>query len=721
MKTVITLLFLLPFALFSQQPEMSQKSQLDLAFIKRNVQSIKKGDKDLIRELPVMEINGHQYVSFIGKLRDGITTVSIPQGVIIGRGAGKVRSVRVRLDMLHRISELTQVHYLELAGKIQPTLDKIPFDTRVDSVHAGINLPHPYTGKNVIIGVNDWGFDYTSPMFYDTLLQNTRILAAWDQFKRSGIKPQGFNYGAEYSSPSDLLTAQSDTSNQLSYSTHATHVSGIAGGSGAGVISKGVAFESEFLFTTILVDEAAAIDSWYWMYEKAQGYGKRLVVNMSWGLYHFGTCDGTSLLSQAIGELTDLGVLFVSSAGNNGGVNFHFQRTFNNDSIKSRVAFFNYAQHDSLWGQSLHGWGEVGKNFEVKIQLRSTNNVFLGETAYFSTQMNGYDEGFVVVNTNDTVWYNISAQETHPQNLKPTVRFRVKNKNTNIWVELVVKATEGTIHFWNLVELSTNGGNWGMPFMSGGAGYISGDDKYGIGEPTAADDCITVASHSAAYLHSNGVTVVGGNRSAFSSIGPRNDGVLKPEISAPGSSVLSSISSFTDDTYTTEASVNFQGRTYDFGRLSGTSMSSPVVTGICALVWEVNPYLSPRQVKQIIIETARQDNRTGVIPPEGNVMWGYGKVNAMRAVNAALNFVGTEDIVTENEKKWDVFPNPATSTISINGFGMKENVQMIDVSGKSTQLDETKDTWSVTGYVPGIYVLRIVSNNKVYQKKVVVR
>ena len=721
MKTVITLLFILPLTLFSQQPQMSQKSQSDLMFIKRNIRSIEKGDKTLIRELPVMEINGHQYVSFIGKLRDGVTSISSPEGIIIGKGTGKVRSVRVRLDLLHKISELTQVKYLELAGKIQPTLDKIPFDTRVDSVHAGINLPRPYTGKNVIIGVNDWGFDYTSPMFYDTLLQNTRILAAWDQFKRSGTKPQNFNYGTEYSSPSELLTAQSDTSNQLSYSTHATHVAGIAGGSGAGVISKGVAFESEFLFTTILVDEAAAMDSWYWMYEKAQGYGKRLVVNMSWGLYHFGTCDGTSLLSQAIEELTDLGVLFVSSAGNNGGVNFHFQRTFNNDSIKSRVAFFNYAQHDSLWGQSLHGWGETGKNFEVKIQLRNTNNVFLGETAYFSTQMNAYDEGFLVVNTNDTVWYNISAQEAHPQNLKPTVRFRVKNTNTNIWVELVVKATEGTVHFWNLVELSTNGGNWGMPFMSGGAGYISGDDTYGIGEPTAADDCLTVAAHSAAYLHPNGVTVVGGARSGFSSVGPRNDGVLKPEISAPGSLVLSSISSFTDDSYTAETSVNFQGRTYDFARLSGTSMSSPVVTGICALVWEVNPYLSPRQVKEIIIETARQDNRTGVIPAEGSVMWGYGKVNAMRAVSAALNFVGTEDVVLDNGKQWDVFPNPASSTVSVSGFETKENVQIIDVSGKSIQLDVTKDTWPVTGYVPGIYVLRVVSNNKVYQKKIIIQ
>ena len=33
-------------------------------------------------------------------------------------------------------------------------------------------------------------------MFYDTLLQNTRILAAWDQFKTSGPNPSGLDAGA---------------------------------------------------------------------------------------------------------------------------------------------------------------------------------------------------------------------------------------------------------------------------------------------------------------------------------------------------------------------------------------------------------------------------------------------------------------------------------------------------------------------------------------------
>ncbi len=721
MKFLATLLIIIPIVLFGQQPEMSQKSQQDLTFIKRNSGLIIKETPEILAELPVVKLNGEYYVSFLGSLRENTSLNDLPESVIVGKGTGKIRSVRIKLNALNSISELMQFEYLELAGKINPKLDKVLGDTRADSVHAGYNLPQSFTGKDVLIGVNDWGFDYTSPMFYDTLLQNSRILAAWDQFKQSGPNPQDYSYGTEYNTISSLLAAQSDTSNQLSYSTHGTHVAGITGGSGAGVISKGLAFESKFLFTTILVDEAAALDSWNWMYEKSVQEQKRLVINMSWGLYHFGTNDGTSLLSQAITDFTNQGVLFVSSAGNNGDVNFHFERTFNNDSIKSRVSFYNYALHDSLWGQSLHGWGEIGNNFEVKLQFKNTAGIVLGETNYYSTGMNGFDQDYLILNTADTVWFDIAAQSSHPQNSRPTVRFRVKKKQIAIILDLVVKANTGKVHFWNLVELTTNGGNWGMPFSAQGNGYIAGNNLYGIGEPACADDAITIASHVAKYLHTNGTTWIGGDRSTFSSIGPRYDEVRKPDVSAPGSGVLSSISSFTDDTYTTVTSTTFQGRTYNFARFSGTSMASPVVAGVCALIWEANPYLSPRQVKLIIIESALEDNKTGIIPDEGSTSWGFGKVNALFAVQKALTVVGVENEAKNQKTEWSIYPNPSNSSISVNGFNKLEYVHLIDVTGKEIILDETKRTWEIDSYKPGVYLLRIISEGKVYQKKVVIQ
>ena len=109
----------------------------------------------------------------------------------------------------------------------------------------------------------------------------------------------------------------------------------------------------QFLFVTFLVDEGAVLDAWEWMYQKSVEEGKRLVVNMSWGLYHLGSLDGNSILSSAISAYTDLGVVFVNSGGNNGNVNFHLKHSFNQDTIASRIEFYSYSANPNMWGQSI--------------------------------------------------------------------------------------------------------------------------------------------------------------------------------------------------------------------------------------------------------------------------------------------------------------------------------------------------------------------------------
>ena len=80
-------------------------------------------------------------------------------------------------------------------AEAQVMLHRAAPDGRVDSVRMAIDLPHEFTGKDVIIGVTDWGFDYTHPVFYDTGMVNYRVLRAWDQFKESGPAPAGSHTG----------------------------------------------------------------------------------------------------------------------------------------------------------------------------------------------------------------------------------------------------------------------------------------------------------------------------------------------------------------------------------------------------------------------------------------------------------------------------------------------------------------------------------------------
>lgn len=62
--------------------------------------------------------------------------------------------------------------------------------------------PTPFTGKDIIIGIVDFGLDFTLDDFRDT--SGTRILSIWDQGLNPGSgeqSPVNFGYGVEYSKP----------------------------------------------------------------------------------------------------------------------------------------------------------------------------------------------------------------------------------------------------------------------------------------------------------------------------------------------------------------------------------------------------------------------------------------------------------------------------------------------------------------------------------------
>jgi subtilisin family serine protease len=667
-----------------------------------------------LERYPITKIKQNFYFSFLGKINQQFNPQNLSGlGVIVGKPIGSVVSIKVPLNQLATITSLPGLESMQIAAKVENLLDKAIIDIRADSTHAGIGLPEGYTGKDVYIGVTDWGFDYTSPMFYDTTLSESRIIAAWDQFKTSGPSPNGFNYGTEYTSPQTLLAAESDTSNIYNYSSHGTHVAGIAAGSGAGLAYRGVAFESKLLFVTFTFNVASVLDAWEWMYQKALADGKRLVINMSWGIYHFGTLDGTSLLSQAITAYTDLGVIFVNSGGNNGNVNFHLKKTFSNDVLKSKIDFYDYNANANMWGQSIHSWGEVGNNFSNGIIVTNSAGLVLVESPYYATNNTpSYIDTFLVAGL-DTVWYNISAEALHPLNNKPQMRLRVKNTNTSLKILLKSIADTGIVHYWNLTELTNGVGNWGMPFSTSGSGTSAGNNLNGISEPACSDDVITVAAYATQYSAANG-SLVGGGIASFSSIGPRYDGTMKPDISAPGVAIMSSISSFTNAAYTSMGSVNFNGRTYHFAKFSGTSMSCPMVAGVAALILDANPYLSARQVKEIIMETARQDNITGIIPAEGSPRWGAGRVNAYAAVKLALQTIGLEE--PANDLMWSVFPNPVANELHFTIVEeLPKQAEIINLNGQANLRAIINGKLNVSDLSPGNYFIRLQIKGKIEQ------
>ncbi|MFT5149584.1 MAG: minor extracellular serine protease Vpr, partial [Flavobacteriales bacterium] len=200
MRNSLLILVVLFCFQFSAQVKISQNCKADIQVISKDFKANGGETSEEVKsKYAISVLNGVEYVSLLAEVDDSFNSGEMENSnLIIGAEILDIVSLKIPLENLEEIYNVPGILTLQLAGKIISDLDRVRFDTRVDSVHAGINLPQAYTGQDVLIGITDWGFDYSSPMFYDTLLQETRILAAWDQFKNSGPSPDNYDYGTEY-------------------------------------------------------------------------------------------------------------------------------------------------------------------------------------------------------------------------------------------------------------------------------------------------------------------------------------------------------------------------------------------------------------------------------------------------------------------------------------------------------------------------------------------
>ena len=82
----------------------------------------------------------------------------------------KTKSVALISSPIDQIEALTQFQFIErieIATQDFPTLDSSIRLTKTGLVHQGIDLDRAYFGEGVIVGVVDYGFDFTHPMFLD--------------------------------------------------------------------------------------------------------------------------------------------------------------------------------------------------------------------------------------------------------------------------------------------------------------------------------------------------------------------------------------------------------------------------------------------------------------------------------------------------------------------------------------------------------------------------
>ena len=677
-----------------------------------------KVEKDLFpQRFSLQTIDGVEYISLVAKVVADTPNEEIEKmGCKVRSRSGNILSIRAEVGALEKLVKSEKIIEIDAARKVGvPELKDAVKDVNADYVHQGLDIPFGLNGEGVIVGVADWGFDYTHPVFYDTLMQNYRIIGAWDQFRTAGNPPAGFDYGVELTTMEDLLAAECDTNNIYDKGYHGTHVASIAAGAGAGTDYRGVAFGSELLFGTWLVDEANVMDTYVWMKNVAKERNKRLVINNSWGVYSFGYMDGTSMLDEFIENMSNEdSVVFVSSAGNNGNTQFHLKAVFEEqDTVRSEFKF-DLPQSSSrhYWGETVSLAGDSLANFSAKIEIYSKEWNLLYESEFLSADGSVIPETVVALSDTDSLIYRASSRLG--TNARPLMDWEVgfTNHNTTCHAVLVIAAPQGIVHAWNIACLTTGVGNWGLPFVWHTAGYIAGDSEYAVSEPGLGQGVITVAAHKAGKRNSSAPS----NIASFSSYGPNLFEWLKPEISAPGQLVVSAISSFATEPPTPKTTVEFNGKEYPFATLSGTSMSSPMVSGIVALILQANPNLTPLQIKEVLTSTARADAYTEEVP---NYVWGYGKADAYQAVKKAIQLVGIDQLQVENNIT--LFPNPVKNTLFIDASNQDYELQYLtDLTGKRIMdLQGKKDKINLSNLKSGVYFLQMKINSKTLNLRVI--
>ncbi|WP_144697903.1 S8 family serine peptidase [Fictibacillus phosphorivorans] len=120
----------------------------------------------------------------------------------------------------------------------------------------------------------------------------------------------------------------------------------------------------------------------------------------------------------------------------------------------------------------------------------------------------------------------------------------------------------------------------------------------------------------------------GDRLAAFSSRGPaRQTYDMKPEVTAPGVAVLSTVPSYMVNP------ANQANYDYAYSRYSGTSMAAPHTAGIAALMLDANPDLEPEDVKTILMNTADPLNGDYSVFEVG-----AGRVDPYQAVYSGTSF-----------------------------------------------------------------------------------
>ncbi|HTA28051.1 MAG TPA: S8/S53 family peptidase [Bacteroidia bacterium] len=569
-------------------------------------------------------------------------------------------------------------------------------------------LSQAYTGKGVVMGFIDTGIDYRHPDFIDPS-GHSRVKFYWDQNQPIGVyTPLPYGYGQAWTGAEIDADLANDTAAYDDFG-HGSNVAGAAVSNGrANGQEIGGCPDADIIFVALNFNSSSPTiltDAVNYIYTTAASLNEPCVINASLGDYN-GSHDGLDLQALMIDTMImakQPGRYFIAAAGNAGTIPFHLH-----DSIPtladSTCTWFPYdAGNRNVDIQLFADVADFNNvDFAIECDKVSTGSYSKRARSAFANISSVGAPTYLKNAAGDTLAkIQYYAQTYYPGNYSLEIVITT-DSNSSAYKWLLVTKGQGRFDSWDLYSaadiVDTTGLMLSQTTFPEMKHYVMPDVHQTMCSSfQCSPQVITVANYTnrrcwydyADTVYCGIITSPPGAIVPNSSAGPtRNYRLMKPDIAGAGNQTMSALPTAWKSAYIAGSPTSIDSNGWH-SIDGGTSLASPGVASVAGLYLQKNPTVKYHELWYALTHCDSVDGFTGAVP---NYRFGYGKVDAFRALTECSPPAAVQDILQPNSVTiLKAYPNPVISstTIEYDFSGIKNfsnaQIEFYDILGKEVK------------------------------------